>query len=178
MVIGGGKITHYLVELLNRHTTKANIKIIEKDRSKCESLYEALSSASLERRCLFIHGDGTNEELLIDEGIDTMDACVCLTDRDEENVFISLYAMRRGVKKVITKITIFIRIWLKSRLWLGNIITPQYITAKTVIRYVDGLSGAVGRNIMTIHQIYSGDDGNVDAIEFQVNKKQNALIHL
>jgi len=86
MVIGGGKITHYLVELLNRHTTKANIKIIEKDRSKCESLYEALSSASLERRCLFIHGDGTNEELLIDEGIDTMDACVCLTDRDEENV--------------------------------------------------------------------------------------------
>jgi len=104
MVIGGGKITHYLVELLNRHTTKANIKIIEKDRSKCESLYEALSSASLERRCLFIHGDGTNEELLIDEGIDTMDACVCLTDRDEENVFISLYAMRRGVKKVITKI--------------------------------------------------------------------------
>lgn len=79
MVIGGGKITHYLVELLNRHTTKANIKIIKKDRSKCESLYEALSSASLERRCLFIHGDGTNEELLIDEGIDTMDACVCLT---------------------------------------------------------------------------------------------------
>jgi len=62
MVIGGGKITHYLVELLNRHTTKANIKIIEKDRSKCESLYEALSSASLERRCLFIHGDGTNED--------------------------------------------------------------------------------------------------------------------
>jgi len=86
MAIGGGKITHYLVELLNRHTTKANIKIIEKDRSKCESLCEALSSASLERRCLFIHGDGTNEELLIDEGIDRMDACICLTDRDEENV--------------------------------------------------------------------------------------------
>ncbi|HOP94000.1 MAG TPA: Trk system potassium transporter TrkA, partial [Acetivibrio thermocellus] len=176
MVIGGGKITHYLVELLNRHTTKANIKIIEKDRSKCESLYEALSSASLERRCLFIHGDGTNEELLIDEGIDTMDACVCLTDRDEENVFISLYAMRRGVKKVITKINYIHQNMAKSLgLWLGNIITPQYITAKTVIRYVDGLSGAVGRNIMTIHQIYSGDDGNVDAIEFQVNKKAKCI---
>lgn len=176
MVIGGGKITHYLVELLNRHTTKANIKIIEKDRSKCESLYEALSSASLERRCLFIHGDGTNEELLIDEGIDTMDACVCLTDRDEENVLISLYAMRRGVKKVITKINYIHQNMAKSLgLWLGNIITPQYITAKTVIRYVDGLSGAVGRNIMTIHQIYSGDDGNVDAIEFQVNKKAKCI---
>jgi len=105
-----------------------------------------------------------------------MDACVCLTDRDEENVFISLYAMRRGVKKVITKINYIHQNMAKSLgLWLGNIITPQYITAKTVIRYVDGLSGAVGRNIMTIHQIYSGDDGNVDAIEFQVNKKAKCI---
>jgi len=176
MVIGGGKITHYLVELLNRHTTKANIKIIEKDRNKCESLCEALSSSSLERHCLFIHGDGTNEELLIDEGIDRMDACVCLTDRDEENVFISLYAMRRGVKKIITKINYIHQNMAKNLgLWLGNIITPQDITAKTVIRYVDGLSGAVGRNIITVHQIYSGDDGNVEAIEVQVNKKAKCI---
>jgi len=121
----------------------------------------------LERRCLFIHGDGTNEELLIDEGIDTMDACVCLTDRDEENVSSPL-RHAQGSKKVITKINYIHQNMAKSLgLWLGNIITPQYITAKTVIRYVDGLSGAVGRNIMTIHQIYSGDDGNVDAIEFR-----------
>lgn len=176
MIIGGGKITHYLVELLNRHTTKANIKIIEKDRGKCESLSDALSSASLERRCLFIHGDGSNEDLLIDEGIDKMDAFVCLTDRDEENVFISLYAMRRGVKKVITKINYIHHNMAKNLgLWLGNIITPQNITAKTVIRYVDGLSEAVGKNVTTMHQIYSGDDGNVEAIEFQVNKKAKCI---
>lgn len=153
MAIGGGKITHYLVELLSRHTMKTNIKIIEKDRDKCEALYDALSSASLERRCLFIHGDGTNEELLIAEEIDRMDAFVCLTDRDEENVFISLYAMSRGVKKVITKVN-YIHQNMAKKLGLGSIITPQNITAKTVIRFVDGLSGAIGRNIRTMHQIF------------------------
>lgn len=176
MIIGGGKITHYLVELLNRHTMKANIKIIEKDRGKCEALCEALSSASLERRCLFIHGDGTNEDLLIHEEIDRMDAFVCLTDRDEENVFISLYALRKGVKKVITKVNYLHQNMAKNLgLGLGSIITPQNITAKTVIRYVDGLTGVIGSNIRTIHQIFSGDDGNVEAIEFQVNKKAKCL---
>jgi len=175
MVIGGGKITHYLVELLNRDTTKTNIKIIEKDRSKCETLYEAFSSSSLERRCLFIHGDGTNEELLIAEEIDKMDAIVCLTDRDEENVFISLYALRKGVKKVITKVNYIHQNMVKNLgLDVGSIVTPQNITAKTVIRYVDGLIGA-GGNIKTIHQIFSGHDGNVEAIEFQVNKKAKCL---
>lgn len=176
MIIGGGKITHYLVELLNRHTTKTQIKIIEKDRGKCEALSEALSSSSLERRCLFIHGDGTNEELLTAEEIDRMDAFVCLTDRDEENVFISLYALRRGVKKVITKVNHIHQNMAKNLgLGLGSIITPQNITAKSVVRYVDGLTGAIGSNIRTMHKIFSGNDGNVEAIEFQVNEKAKCL---
>lgn len=176
MVIGGGKITRYLVELLARHTVKTNIKIIEKDREKCEALYESLSSGSLERHCLFIHGDGTNEELLIAEEIDTMDAFVCLTDRDEENVFISLYALRKGVKKVITKVNHIHQNMAKNLgLGLGSIITPQNITANTVVRYVDGLDGVIGSNIRTMHQIFSGDKGTVEAIEFQVNKKARCL---
>jgi len=176
MIIGGGKITHYLVELLSRHTTKTKIKVIEKDRGKCEALCEALSSASLDRRCLFIHGDGTNEELLIAEEIDRMDAFVCLTDRDEENVFISLYALHKGVKKVVTKISHLHQSMAKNLgLGLGYIITPQNITAKTVARYVDGLAGAIGSNIRTMHKIFSGKDGSVEAIEFQVNKKANCI---
>lgn len=176
MVIGGGRITHYLAELLNRHTAKTNIKIIEKDRGKCEALCEALSSTCPKHRCLFIHGDGANEELLIAEEIDRMDAVVCLTDRDEENVFISLYALRRGVKKVVTKINhIHQNMARNLGLELGNIITPQNITAKIVARYVDGLAGAIGSNIRTIHKIFSGDDGNVEAIEFQVNRKARCI---
>ncbi|MFA5561442.1 MAG: Trk system potassium transporter TrkA [Eubacteriales bacterium] len=176
MVIGGGKITHYLAELLSRHASKTKLKIIEKDRGKCEALSEALASASLERNCLFIHGDGTNEELLIAEEIDQMDAFVCLTDRDEENVFISLYALRRGVRKVVTKVNHIHQNMAKNLgLGLGSIITPQNITANIVIRYVDGLTGAIGSNIKTMHKIFSGDNGNVEAVEFQVNRKSKCI---
>ncbi|NLN55393.1 MAG: Trk system potassium transporter TrkA [Clostridiales bacterium] len=174
MVIGGGKITRYLVELLNRHMNKPIIKIIEKDRVKCEALFDSLSSGSLENRCLFIHGDGTNEELLNAEEIDKMDAFICLTDRDEENVFISLYALRRSVKNVITKVNNIHQNMAKD-LGLERIITPQSITANTVSRYVDGLIGALGSNIKTIHNIFSGKNENVEAIEFQVNEKSKCL---
>jgi trk system potassium uptake protein TrkA len=176
MIIGGGKITQYLVELLNRHTIRTNIKVIEKDREKCQMLSDALTLAELERRCLFIHGDGTNEELLIAEEIDKTDAFICLTDRDEENAVISIYALRMGVKKVVAKINQIHRSMIENLgLEPGNIITPQNITANLVVRYVDGLSGIIGSNIRTMHRIYSGVGGNVDAIEFQVNKNAKCL---
>ena len=176
MVIGGGKITHYLAELLNRHTIKTNIKIIEKDRGKCEALSEVLSLADLERHCMFIHGDGTDEELLTSEEIDRMDAFVCLTDRDEENAIISLYALKTGVKKVVTKVNHLHQNMIKNLgLGLGNIITPQDITSDIVVRYVDGLIGGIGSNIETMHRIFTGDDGNAHAVEFHVNKKAKCL---
>ena len=176
MVIGGGKITRYLAELLKRHTVKANLKIVEKDHRKCEVLYEALSSGSNGRRCMFINGDGTDEELLKSEEIDKMDAFVCLTDRDEENTIISLYALRMGVKKVITKVNnIHLNMIRNLGLGLGSIITPQDITLDTIARYIDGLKGVVGNNAKTMHRIFSGDDGNVEAIEFHVNKKAKCL---
>ena len=176
MVIGGSTITHYLVELLNRHAVKTNIKIIEKDQSKCEALYENLSLAELNRHCMFIHGDGANEDLLIAEGIDQMDACICLTDRDEENTIISLYALRRGIKMVITKVNHVHQNMIKDLdLGLDHIITPQEMVATVVSQYVDRLNGALGSNVRTIHSIFSGDDGNIDAVEFNVNKKAKCI---
>jgi trk system potassium uptake protein TrkA len=176
MVIGGGRITHYLVELLNRHMMKAQIKILEKDREKCEALFQTLSLAGLDNSCLIIHGDGTNEELLIAEEINKMDAFVALTDKDEENAIISLYALQTGVKKVVTKVNhIHLSMISKLGLGLGSIITPKNITANTVVRYVEGLTGIIGSNIKLMHRIFSSKDGNVEAIEFQVNKKAKYL---
>lgn len=176
MVIGGGKITHYLVELLHRHMAKTNIKIIEKDREKCEALYESLTLAGLGDRCLFIHGDGADEELLSTEEIDKMDAFVCLTDRDEENAIISLYAQRRGVRKVVTKVNHLHQSMIRSLgLGLGSIIVPQNLTANIVLRYVDGLTGVIGSEIKTMHRLFSGEAETIDAIEFQVNQKAKCL---
>ena len=174
MVIGGGKITYYLAELLNRYTIKTNIKIIEKDMEKCEALEEELSA--INRRCLIIHGDGTNEDVLTDEDIGQTDAFICLTDRDEENAIISLYALQVGVKKVIMKVNYIHQNMIRNLgLKLGNIVAPQNIISDIVARYVYGLTGVVGSNIRTMHHIFAGDDGTVEAIEFQVHKKSRCL---
>ena len=107
-----------------------------------------------------------------------MDAFVCLTDRDEENVHLPLRPAQRR-KKVITKVNYIHQNMVKSLgLGLSSIITPQNITANIVVRYVDGLNGVIGSNIRTMHQIYSGDDGAVDAVEFQLNKRQSASAFL
>ena len=174
MVIGGGRTTRYLAELLDRHTIKTNIKIIEKDREKCEALDESLSK--INRRCLVINADGTNEDVLTTESINQTDAFICLTDRDEENAIISLYALRMGVKKVITKVNYIHQNMIKNLgLGLGNIITPQNITTDIIMRFVTGLTGAVGSSIRTAHRISSGAGGAVDAIEFHVNNKAKGL---
>ncbi len=172
MVIGGGRITHYLAELLNRHDTRTNLKIIEKDREKGIALYDALTDAGIDRHCLLIEGDGTDEDLLRDEDVDRMDALICLTNRDEENAIIGLYGMRQGVKKVIAKINhLHQGMIMHLGLGLGGIITPQNISADIVERYVDSLTGVVGGNIRTMHRLSTSPDGHAEAIEFLVNQK-------
>ncbi|MCL1827885.1 MAG: Trk system potassium transporter TrkA [Oscillospiraceae bacterium] len=172
VIVGGGKITHYLAELLDTHNLKPNIKIIEKNMEKCEELFETLSE--INRRCLIIHGDGTNENILTSEDVDKADAFICLTDRDEENVIISLYALRLNVKKVITKVNRIDRGMVKS-LGLNSIIDPQSIASDYAVRYVKGLAGALGGNVRMMRKIYAGEDGNVEAAEFHLTGEARYL---
>ena len=172
MIVGGGSIAYYLAELLFRHTEKPKIKIIEKDRGKCEKLQDAL--AEVARGCLFICGDGTDEELLLAEQIESMDAFVCLTDRDEENAIISLYALQTGVNKVVTKLN-HLRENMVKNLGLKSIVTPHSITAAIVDRYVDGLAGITGTSVRTIHRIFSSGNEYVEAVEFNAGKRAKCL---
>ena len=95
MIIGGGRIGFYLAkELL---AAGMDVKIIERDYETCEELSQKLPEATV------LHGDGTDQRLLMEEGIEHMDAIVALTGIDEENIIISLYAGRTTGAKVITK---------------------------------------------------------------------------
>ncbi len=96
LIIGGGKISVYLADQLVK--SKYNVKIIEKDYNRCLELSELLSGVAV------VHGDGSDQVLLEEEGIDSCDAIVCLTNLDEENIIISLYAQKKQVSKIITKV--------------------------------------------------------------------------
>src|SRR5699024_6529596 len=118
MIIGGGKAAYYLAKQLLH--MGISVKIIEIDKARCEELSILLPKA------VIINGDGTNEDLLKEEGIEYTESFVALTGIDEENILLTLYARQVSDAKVITKIN---RITFKdviSNLDLGSVIYPRY----------------------------------------------------
>ncbi|MBE6728367.1 MAG: Trk system potassium transporter TrkA [Ruminococcaceae bacterium] len=160
MIIGGGKTAYYLAkQLLNSGVA---VKIIESDRARCEELSILLPKA------VIINGDGTNEDLLHEEGIANMGGFVPLTGIDEENIVLTLFANRVSKAKVITKID---RITFKkviSSLNLGSVMYPHYITSEAIIAYVRAKKDSMGSNIETLNHMF---DQRVEAIEFRVDER-------
>lgn len=157
MIIGGGKAAYYLAyQLLN---AGISVKIIESDRARCEELSILLPKA------IIINGDGTNEDLLKEEGIEQIESFVPLTGIDEENVMLTLYAKQVSHAKVITKIN---RITFKNvinTLNLGSVIYPKYITSEAIIAYVRAKKDSMDSNIETLYHMF---DQRVEALEFRV----------
>lgn len=157
MIIGGGKATYYLAKQLLH--MGISVKIIERERTRCEELSILLPDA------IIINGDGTDQELLHEEGIEHAESFIPLTGIDEENILLTLYAKQKSKAKVITKIN---RINFKdvvSSLDLGSLIYPRYITSEAIIAYVRAKKDSMNSNIETLYHMF---DSRVEAIEFNV----------
>ena len=127
MFVGGGKLTHYLCRLLE--DTKIKIKIIERDEERCRQLSELLPKA------MIIHGDGTDEQLLLEAGIRQTEAFASLTGFDEENIMLSLYASSQSKAKLITKVNKIAFENVINSLNLGSLIQPKMLTAEIILQY-------------------------------------------
>ncbi len=157
-LIGGGKIAYYLSEeLIN---AGVSVKIVESDKERAESLASALPKATV------ILGDGTDHELLEEENIKKADACVALTGLDEENVILSLYAMQRGVDKVITKVDRVSIVNMVQKLGLETVVSPKEIISNQIISFVRAHQAETGNGINTLYKLYD----KVEALEFTVGE--------
>lgn len=163
IVVGGGTITHYLCDILER--TGISLKIIEKDLKTCEEL-----SAQWDKNVV-IHGNASNKELLLEEGVGAADAFVSLANLDEENILLSLFAKEAGCGKIITRIKRTDYGNVISRLDLDTIICPKSITADIILRFVRATRNAHGSNVETMYNII---EDKVEASEFIV--KENSPI--
>ncbi|HCM91695.1 MAG TPA: Trk system potassium transporter TrkA [Lachnospiraceae bacterium] len=160
MIIGGGKAAYYLANsLLNMGMS---VKIVENDKNRCEELSILLPKA------IIINGDGTSEELLHEEGIEKANAFIPLTGIDEENIILTLYAKQVSKAKVITKINRINFRGVISKLDLGSIVYPRYITSEAIIAYVRAKKASINSNIETLYHMY---DHRVEAIEFMIDKE-------
>ena len=165
MIIGGGKGAYYLGNQLIQ--MGISVKIIEINRARCEELSTLLPNA------IVINGDGTDEELLKEEGIEYAESVVALTGIDEENVLLTLHARQVSNAKVITKLNRISFHNVISQLDLGSVIYPRLITSEAIIAYVRAKTNSKdSNNIETLYHLF---DSRVEAIEFRV-EEESAVI--
>ncbi len=164
IIIGGGRITYYLTDMLLEKMM--DIKIIEINEDKAREL------SGIYENAVIVHGDGTDSELLDEERFGEYDACISLTGIDEENIILSMYANKLGIKKTITKINGISLFNVLELVGLQSIVTPKKIIADYIIRIVRSLVSSQGENIETLYRLV---DNNVEAIEFKVPENSDVI---
>lgn len=154
MIIGGGRTGFYLADMLLSAGNR--VKLIEKNRALCGDLAANLHGAEV------ICGDAIDRQLLLEEGIAGEDVFVPLTDMDEENILLSLYARKISGVRAITKVSTFGFTEVTEELPVGSIINPKEITAYRILRYVRAMSN-------------SSDSSNIESLYYLANRQVEAL---
>ena len=164
MLLGGGRISYYLSRFIV--PLGVHVTLFELDEDKARALSEALPKVDV------IAGDGTDQDLLEEQGLRQMDAFVSLSNRDEENLMTGMYASRCGVPKVIAKNSRYSYMEILNDLGLDSIISPQAIMTSTILRYVRARENSDGTMIERLYRLL---DGKAEAIEF-IARKGDAYI--
>ncbi len=163
LIVGGGAIAYYLARMLL--PIGIRVKLVERDQKRCELLCDLLPKATI------VHGDGADRELLIEAGIGRYESFAALTNLDEENILLSLFARKTGNKKLVTKIDRIAFDEVIKELDLDTVVYPKNITAEHIIRYVRSMRNSMGSNVETLHKIING---KAEALEFVIRKKSRA----
>lgn len=163
ILVGGGKISYHLATKLLK--SDVGVKIIEKDENICQKFADLLPRATV------IQGDGIDRTLLNEENISKTDALVTLTDSDEDNVVISLYALQKNVEKVITKVNRTSTIEMANFIGLDTVISPRIAVANQIIGYVRSHQSKHSGNLRTFYKLTD----SVDAIEFMADDNFKGL---
>ncbi len=162
-IAGGGKICYYLVSLLLREGL--HVKIIEKERARCEALAE-----TFENICV-VRGDISTQDVMEREHIGNCDALVALTGLDELNITLAIFGASFDVPKVVTKLSRWGNRAILEQLPVGSLVSPKELSCNTIVRYVRAIENKVGAAI-AVHTIA---DGNAEAIEFMASDETRHL---
>ncbi len=159
MIVGGGATAFYLANSLIK--TGIKVKIIEQRTDRCEELCRLLPKATV------INGDGTDNSVLLEAGLEHAESFVALTNIDEENVLLSLFAKSKSNGKIITKINRIAYDEVINELNLDTTIYPKNIAAEYIVKFVRAKNNSLDSNIETMHLVL---DGKAEALEFRITE--------
>ncbi|NMB28976.1 MAG: Trk system potassium transporter TrkA [Clostridiaceae bacterium] len=157
LVIGGGRITRYLLPRLEKYHIRS--KVIEVDEDVAEQL------AADFPRVEVVLNDGTSQSVLHEENAEHYDAVIAVTGVDEENILINLYAAHVGVRKTVTKVNRTDLLTVLKDTGLKSILTPYRIIANQIVRIVRSMANSEGSNL---EAFYSLAGGRVELLHFRV----------
>lgn len=160
MIVGASRMAYYLCKELRN--LNARITVIDRDVKKCRELSIHHPEA------LVIQGDGADNELLLEEGLEGMDAFVALTGMDETNIILAMYASSVNAGKVVAKINrkSFSDL-AEARGMVDSVVSTGSVTTEQILQYVRAMHNSMGSNIRTLHRIV---DGKAEALEFYVDE--------
>lgn len=167
MLVGGGTIAFYLAKRLLAVGTE--VKIIEMDPKRCEVLSELLPKATI------ICGNGIDQNLLIEEGLNHVHGFAALTGLDEENILLSLHAKKISKAKVVTKINRISFNSVLGDLELDSITYPRLLTADSIIKYARSMNESLNSNVENLYKL---QDGKVEALEFYIKEENPKLTNI
>jgi len=155
LIVGGGNIAFHLAQRIV--AMGMQVKIIERDMARCEMLCEHLPQVTV------IHGNGTDQDVLLAENVSGADSFIALTGSDEANLIISMFAKAHGAGKVITKINRSKYMNVLLKLDIDSVISQHLITSNTIARYVRAMRHSAGGAVETLVK-FVGD--KAEAAEF------------
>ena len=164
MIMGGGRIAVYLTRLLQ--SSGMSVTIVEADHARCNELCELVPAAHI------VWGDGTLNEVLLEEGIGRADAFIALTGDDGDNIITSMYAKRCSVGKIVVKVNREYYSDILDSAGLESVVTPKTLISQQLARYVRAMDNSVGSSMETLYRLA---DGKVEALEFIVGKDAKCI---
>jgi trk system potassium uptake protein TrkA len=127
VIAGGGNIGLRLaIELEGKN----QVKLIERDGKRARRVSEQLKSTTV------LHGDAADEELLLEENIDSADIFAALTNSEEANILSAMLAKRLGAHKVMALINKPSYAELIESGSIDVAISPQTVTIGSLLAHV------------------------------------------
>lgn len=159
IIVGGSTTAYYLCKELDKLGIHA--KLIEKDAQKAAMFSEDFKKINV------ILGDGTDQELLLEEGLATTDAFVALANMDEQNIIMSMFATSQDVPKVITKIDQLGYYDMLQKSGIYSAVSTKTSTTDRIIRFVRLIGNAQGSTVKRVFHII---DDSTEILEFEAKE--------
>ena len=164
MLIGASRVSFYLASLLV--SQGKNVVVIDKDSAKCEEFTERINGATV------VCADANDYNVLLEEGLDDMDAVVTLTNHDEVNVMVSMFASRQNVPKNITKIKNVNLAKLVDNISTDTIVNPIATSIDIITHYIRAKKHTNSGEMKALYKLV---DGKIEATEFIADLKTRNL---